>query len=74
MPTLWQSFRNSLFPPKVRTTERRAIDRIPIPLCPNCRSRENVRSRSRSDYAIYFECRHCGEQMVMNKPKGSRRL
>ena len=66
MPTLWQSFRNSLFPPKVRTTERRAIDRIPIPLCPNC--------RSRSDYAIYFECRHCGEQMVMNKPKGSRRL
>lgn len=72
--TLWQNFRKSLFPPRVRTTERREIDRMPIPLCPNCRSRENVRGRSRSDYAVYFECRHCGEQMILNKPKGSGRL
>jgi RNase P subunit RPR2 len=74
MAGLWQSLRNSLFPPRPRTTERREIDRMPIPLCPNCRSRANVRSRSRSDYAVYFECRHCGEQMVLNKPKGSGRI
>ena len=74
MATIWQSFRNSLFPPKVRTTERREIDRMPLPLCPNCRSRDNVRSRSRSEYAVYFECRRCGEQIILNKPKGSGRL
>ena len=72
--TLWQSFRNTLFPPRVRTSERRAIDRVHAPMCPNCRSRDHVRSRSRSDYAVYFECRRCGEQIVLNKPKGGGRL
>jgi RNase P subunit RPR2 len=72
--SLWRSFRNSLLPPKLRTSERRAIDRMPLPLCPNCRTREHVRSRSRSDYAVYFQCRRCGEQIVLNKPKGGGRL
>jgi RNase P subunit RPR2 len=71
--SLWQSFRTSLFPPRQRTIERRAVDRMPLPLCPNCRSRENVRSRSRSEYAVYFECRRCGEQIILNKPKGGGR-
>jgi hypothetical protein len=72
--SLWTGLRNSLFPPKLRTFERRAVDRMPTPLCPHCRSRDNVRGRSRSDYAVYFECRACGEQIVLNKPKGAGRL
>jgi hypothetical protein len=47
---------------------------MPIPVCPHCRSQDDVRSRSRSDYAVYFECRRCGEQIILNKPRGSGRL
>ena len=32
--------------------ERRAVDRILVPGCPSCHSRDNVRVRSRSWYAI----------------------
>lgn len=72
--SLWTNLRNSLFPRKVRTTERRAVDRLPTPMCPHCRSRDNVRGRLRSDYAVYFECRACGEQMVMNNPRSGKRI
>jgi len=71
--SLWTNFRKTLFPPKPHG-ERRAVDRVPVPMCPHCGSRESVRGRSRSDYAVYFECKRCGEQIVLNKPKGSGRL
>jgi len=70
---LWRTVRNTLFPHRPHA-ERRAVDRILLPLCPTCHSRENVRSRSRSDYAVYFECSRCGEQIALSKPKGGGRV
>jgi hypothetical protein len=49
--------------------ERRAVDRILVPACPNCHSRDNVRARSRSSHAVYFKCRQCGDMIILNKPK-----
>jgi predicted RNA-binding Zn-ribbon protein involved in translation (DUF1610 family) len=71
--TWLRSFRHALFPPGPRG-ERRAVDRMPTPVCPSCHTRDNVRNRSRSDYAVYFECKRCGEPIILNKPKGSGRI
>jgi RNase P subunit RPR2 len=49
--------------------ERRAVDRILAPACPGCHSHGNMRVRSRSSYAVYFNCRQCGEIIILNKPK-----
>ena len=49
--------------------ERRAADRVVIPACPRCRSRDEIHVESRTPGAVYFQCGRCHETIILNKPK-----
>jgi len=49
--------------------DRRQADRLFAPACPRCHARESLYGASRTTHSVSFECRKCGELVMLRKPK-----
>jgi len=59
----------SAFDVAAEPIERRSLDRMAVPRCPHCYEKDRIRVKSRSAYAVYFNCRRCGEMIILPKPR-----
>jgi len=49
--------------------DRRQADRLYLPPCPRGHVRESFLATSRTQYSVSFECKDCGETIILRKPK-----
>jgi len=71
----WTNFVDFMFPPEleepvmVKSRDRRALNRLHVPMCQRCESRDDVEVHLRSNDAVYFMCLRCGASFGLNKPR-----